>query len=112
MDTLDVAHEVTTRGFTVVPDVLGAAEVEHLTGVLERLLHEDLAHPDPTRRADDWMSFNGVLRDDAIADVVTHTGILPHIEAILGATCIMYACVSSSMPPNGTNYSRRIHVDS
>jgi ectoine hydroxylase-related dioxygenase (phytanoyl-CoA dioxygenase family) len=112
MNTLDVAHEVTTRGFTVVPDALAAEEVDCLVGVLDRLVREDLAHPDPRRRADDWMSFNGVLRDDAIADVVTHANILPHIESILGPTCIMYACVSSSMPPNGTNYSRRIHVDS
>ncbi len=112
MNTLDVAHEVTTRGFTVVPDVLDSGEVTRLTAVLDRLVREDLSHPDPRRRADDWMSFNGALRDPAIADVVTHPAILPHIEAILGPTCIMYACVSSSMPPNGTNYSRRIHVDS
>ena len=112
MQTMDVANEVTTRGFTVVPDALDAAEVAHLIEVLERLVKEDLAHPDPRRRADDWMSFNGALRDDAIASVVTHPNILPLVEAILGSTCIMYACVSSSMPPNGTNYSRRIHVDS
>jgi len=112
MTTMEVANEVGTRGFAVVPDVLDPAEVAHLIEVLERLVREDLEQPDPRRRADDWMSFNGVLRDDAIADVVTHPKILPRIEAILGPTCIMYACVSSSMPPNGTNYSRRIHVDS
>ena len=72
MNTLDVAHEVTTRGFTVVPDALDPEAVDCLTGVLDRLVHEDLAHPDPRRRDDDWMAFNGVLRDDAIADVVTH----------------------------------------
>jgi ectoine hydroxylase-related dioxygenase (phytanoyl-CoA dioxygenase family) len=112
MDTLDVADEVKTRGFTVVPDVLDPVVVAHLIEVLDRLVQEDLGHPDPRRRADDWMSFNGVLRDDAIAAVVTHPKILGHVEEILGPACIMYACVSSSMPPNGTNYSRRIHVDS
>jgi ectoine hydroxylase-related dioxygenase (phytanoyl-CoA dioxygenase family) len=44
--------------------------------------------------------------------VVVHPNVLPAVEALLGPTCIMYACVSSSMPPNGTNFSKRIHVDS
>ena len=59
--------ELTTRGYTVIPDVLDAAEVGHLIDVLGTLIEEDLAHPDPRRRNDDWMSFNGVLRDPAIA---------------------------------------------
>jgi ectoine hydroxylase-related dioxygenase (phytanoyl-CoA dioxygenase family) len=101
-----------TRGYVIIPDVLDADEVVRLRAVLERHVAADLAHPDPRRRPDDWMSFNGVLRDPAIADVVCHPKILRHVEAVLGPTCIMYACVSSSMPPNGTNYSHRIHVDS
>ena len=109
---LTIADEVITRGYAIIRNVLDTAEVADLRGVLDRLISEDLAHPDPRRRHDDWMSFNGVLRDDAIADVVAHPKILPHVEAILGPTCIMYACVSSSMPPHGTNYSRRVHVDS
>ena len=96
----------------MIPDVFDRAEVARLVEVLDRLVRQDLAHPDPRRRADDWMSFNGVLREDAIAEVVTHPKILPCIESILGPTCIMYACVSSSMPPRGSNYSVRVHVDS
>jgi ectoine hydroxylase-related dioxygenase (phytanoyl-CoA dioxygenase family) len=106
------ASEVARRGFVVIPDALDAGEVSRLIEGLDGLIAEDLDHPDPRRRNDDWMAFNGALRDDAIADVVTHPNILPHVEAILGATCIMYACVSSTMPPNGTNFSMRVHVDS
>jgi ectoine hydroxylase-related dioxygenase (phytanoyl-CoA dioxygenase family) len=106
------AEAVRTRGYAIIPDVLDADEVVRLRAALKRLITQDLAHPDPRRRPDDWMSFNGVLRDPVIADVVCHPKILPHVEAVLGPTCIMYACVSSSMPPNGTNYSQRIHVDS
>jgi ectoine hydroxylase-related dioxygenase (phytanoyl-CoA dioxygenase family) len=107
-----VADEVARRGFAIIPDALSAGEVARLVAGLERLIAEDLANPDPRRRNDDWMAFNGVLRDDAIAEVVTHPNILPCVEAILGPTCIMYACVSSSMPPNGTNFSKRVHTDS
>jgi len=106
------AAEVSQRGFTVLADVLDAGEVARLVGALERLISEDLGHPDPRRRNDDWMAFNGALRDDAIADIVAHPNILAVVEELLGPTCIMYACVSSSMPPNGTNYSMRVHVDS
>jgi ectoine hydroxylase-related dioxygenase (phytanoyl-CoA dioxygenase family) len=110
--TNSVADEVASRGFAVIPDALEPSEVARLIEALDRLIAEDLAHPDPRRRNDDWMAFNGVLRDDAIAEVVVHPNVLPHVEAILGPTCIMYACVSSSMPPGGTNFSKRIHVDS
>jgi ectoine hydroxylase-related dioxygenase (phytanoyl-CoA dioxygenase family) len=109
---VSVAAAVATRGFAVIPDVLDRSEVAHLVEVLDRLVNQDLEHPDPRRRGDDWMSFNGVLRDDAIAGVVTQPDILRPVESILGPTCIMYACVSSSMPPRGANYSVRVHVDS
>ena len=102
---VSVAGEVADRGFTVLPDVLDPAEVAELVEVLDRLIGEDLAHPDPRRRNDDWMSFNGALRDPAIADGRHASEDPSEVEAILGPTCIMYACVSSSMPPNGTNYS-------
>lgn len=112
MTPATAASDVARRGFGILADVLAPDEVGRLVGALDRLIAEDLAHPDPRRRNDDWMAFNGVLRDDAIASVVTHPNILPTVEAILGPTCIMYACVSSSMPPNGTNFSMRVHVDS
>jgi ectoine hydroxylase-related dioxygenase (phytanoyl-CoA dioxygenase family) len=107
----ETAEVLATRGFRVLPDALDAEEVTKLTVVLDRLIEEDLRHPDPRRRNDDWMSFNGALRDDAIAEAVVHPNVLPHVEAVLGPTCIMYACISSSMPPGGSNYSRRVHVD-
>ncbi len=112
MTPATAASDVARRGFAILADVLDPDEVGRLVGALDRLIAEDLAHPDPRRRNDDWMAFNGVLRDDAIASVVTHPNILPTVETILGPTCIMYACVSSSMPPNGTNFSVRVHVDS
>ena len=35
----------------------------------------------------------------------------PYLAEVLSDTCILYAYTSSSMPPAGSNYSRRIHVD-
>ena len=109
--TATVAEAVRSDGYAVVPGVLDAGQVSALVEVLDRLVREDLSHPDARRRHDDWMVFNGVLRDPKIAQTVVHPRILTEVEAILGPTCIMYACISSSMPPHGTNYSHRVHVD-
>ena len=51
---LTIADEVNTRGYAIIPAVLDGAQVTHLRSVLERLIAEDLAHPDPppARRLD------------------------------------------------------------
>lgn len=108
-DTLDA---VSTTGFAVVPDVLSPLEAASFADILDRLVAEDLAHPDPRRRADDWMVFNPYLRDPRILELICRSDIVDHVEAILGQTAILYACVTSSMPPTGSNYSARVHVDS
>ena len=45
------AAEVSERGFAIIPDALDANEVSRSIEVLERLIHEDLANPDPRRRS-------------------------------------------------------------
>jgi ectoine hydroxylase-related dioxygenase (phytanoyl-CoA dioxygenase family) len=112
MTPADTLTAVTTKGFAVVPDVVSRTEAAEFAAVLDCLVAEDLAHPDARRRADDWMVFNPYLRDLGILELICRPAIVDHVEAILGPTAILYACVTSSMPPAGTNYSARVHVDS
>lgn len=107
----DHVAAIRERGFTVVPGVFDAESVATLREHLTALIEADLHHPDPRRRADDWMVFNPVVRDPVFLDAVAAPRVLEVLEAILGPTCILYSCVSSSMPPHGTNYSVRVHVD-
>jgi hypothetical protein len=47
----------------------------------------------------------------SFVDVLGNMKVMGPIEKILGEGSIVYAYTSSSMPPGGTNYSYRIHVD-
>jgi hypothetical protein len=40
-----------------------------------------------------------------------HEQMQAYFEKFQGATCILYAYQTSSMPPRGTNYNHRIHID-
>ncbi|MBT7690427.1 MAG: phytanoyl-CoA dioxygenase [Gemmatimonadales bacterium] len=52
-----------------------------------------------------------VLRGRPFERLLGNERIKAYLASILGETCVLYAYTSSSMPPQSTNYSRRIHVD-
>ena len=52
------------------------------------------------------------LYGGAFLDLLENERLLAGFEDVLGPGCIVYAYTSSSMPPGGANYSRRVHVDS
>lgn len=52
------------------------------------------------------------LYSHALAKLPGHEKLMDPFNTLLGDGCILYAYTSSSMPPNDSNYSRRIHVDS
>ena len=58
------------------------------------------------------MVMNLMTRGDAFVRLLENPVLHAYLTPILGDTCIVYAYTSSSMPPSGTNYSNRIHVDS
>jgi ectoine hydroxylase-related dioxygenase (phytanoyl-CoA dioxygenase family) len=105
-------REVAARGFTVVPGVVEPAEAARLRADLERAIDEDIVHwsGNPHYR-DAHMVMNLMTRGDAFLRLLENPVIQAYATALLGPTCILYAYTSSSMPPGGTNYSRRIHVD-
>lgn len=43
--------------------------------------------------------------------IFENDSIFKPFELILGKDCILYSNTSSSMPPNKSNYSKRIHID-
>jgi ectoine hydroxylase-related dioxygenase (phytanoyl-CoA dioxygenase family) len=52
------------------------------------------------------------LYGGAFLELLESERLMAGFESVLGPGCIVYAYTSSSMPPGGSNYSRRIHVDS
>jgi ectoine hydroxylase-related dioxygenase (phytanoyl-CoA dioxygenase family) len=108
----DVVERVRAEGFAVLPGVLEADAVDRYRSALQRLIEDDLASGDPRRGADEWMVLNVMLRDELFMDLLVNCHVREVVDALLGPTSILYAFVSSSMPPRGTNYSNRLHVDS
>jgi ectoine hydroxylase-related dioxygenase (phytanoyl-CoA dioxygenase family) len=57
------------------------------------------------------MVHNLMMHGRPFLHLLEHPTMHAYIGSILGETCTLYAYTSSSMPPRGTNYSRRVHVD-
>jgi ectoine hydroxylase-related dioxygenase (phytanoyl-CoA dioxygenase family) len=103
--------DIARDGFTVVREVLPAADIPELRAKLQACVEEDLRAWEGRDYPDRWMVHNLMVRDDAFARVLENPVLHAYLSATLGDTCVIYAYTSSSMPPHGTNYSHRIHVD-
>jgi ectoine hydroxylase-related dioxygenase (phytanoyl-CoA dioxygenase family) len=107
-----VLEEIAERGFAIVPCLTDAREIAALRTELERAIGDDIARwgGNPHYR-DAHMVLNLMTRGDALLRLLENPAIQAYATALLGPTCILYAYTSSSMPPGGTNYARRVHVD-
>lgn len=98
------------RGFALVRGVLRAGDVAELRPLLEKCIQEDL-NKYGNDYVDRWMVQNLMVRGMPFARVLENETLHAYLSELLGDTCIVYAYTSSSMPPKGSNYSHRIHVD-
>jgi ectoine hydroxylase-related dioxygenase (phytanoyl-CoA dioxygenase family) len=103
--------DIARDGFTVVENVLPPDDIPELRAKLQCCVDEDLRAWEGREYPDRWMVHNLMVRDHAFARVLENPALHAYLSAILGDTCILYAYTSSSMPPRGTNYSNRVHVD-
>lgn len=104
-------EEIAENGFTIARNVVGQGETSELKKALRRAIDEDL----DAWRGQEYVNANMVLnlmgRGTPFIRLLENDVLHAFLSPILGDTCILYAYTSSSMPPGGTNYSRRIHVD-
>ncbi len=104
-------RELRERGFAVVPDVLPRAAVPELRALLEQCIQEDLEKWRGKNYPDAWMVHNPMTRGAPFARILENELMHAYLSELLTETCILYAYTTSSMPPGGANYSRRIHND-
>jgi ectoine hydroxylase-related dioxygenase (phytanoyl-CoA dioxygenase family) len=107
-----VLHAIRERGFAVVPDVLDNHSIATMKRALQRAIDEDLAAWEGRDYPDAWMVHNLMVRDPVFAEFLENPVLHAYLSPLLGDTCIVYAYTSSSMPPSGSNFSHRVHVDS
>ena len=103
---------VLEEGFTVVPNAVDADLAIELRGGLADLVAAQRAKADERTAVDDYMVHNPMVLDRRFLDLLENPAIVSALDTFLGPTSILYAYTSSSMPSGGSNYSRRVHVDS
>jgi len=103
---------IRTRGFAVIPNLIGKDDIAVLKPLLEQAIQDDIDAWQGSDYANAWMVYNLMLRGIPFAKLLENERIQHFFTGLLGDSCILYAYTSSSMPPaGGTNFSRRIHVD-
>jgi ectoine hydroxylase-related dioxygenase (phytanoyl-CoA dioxygenase family) len=102
-----------SRGYAVVPGFIDSDECETLASRLQFAIDAYQPRPNSVRsELDRYLIHDLVCRDFAFAKLLDDARLQQLVAPVLGEHWIMYAFTSSSLPPGGTNYGRRVHVDS
>jgi ectoine hydroxylase-related dioxygenase (phytanoyl-CoA dioxygenase family) len=109
---VEQAERVLTEGFAVVPRAVDRDLAAELREALAALVADQRALADERTAVDDYMVHNPMMLDRRFLDLLENPVIVGALDTFLGPTSILYAYTSSSMPAGGSNYSRRVHVDS
>jgi ectoine hydroxylase-related dioxygenase (phytanoyl-CoA dioxygenase family) len=107
------SYLIETRGYSIIEDFLGSEEVEILKLSMENALntYEPVAGVERSY-LDRYQLHDLMARDINFARLLEDQRLQQLIEPHLGPHWIMYASTSSSIPPHGSNYASRMHVDS
>lgn len=106
-------YAMRTRGYSVIPGFLEPGRCEALKALLQRALDGYALRPGSARSEHDRYLLHDLLaREGEVARLLDDPRLQPLVAPLLGEHWILYAFTSSSVPPGGTNYGRRIHVDS
>jgi ectoine hydroxylase-related dioxygenase (phytanoyl-CoA dioxygenase family) len=105
------ADEMRENGAIVLRGIIPADLAERMREELTRAMDEDIqrfgaSHPFP------GMVHALMVRGASFLELLSVDAVRAVSRAILGHGAIVHAFNSSSLPPHGTNYAGRIHVDS
>lgn len=101
-----------TQGFTVVPGFLVDPVREVLRRKLQAVLDAYVPMGSARSHEDRYLIHDLLARDRAFGGLLDDVRLQQLVAPVLGDHWVMYAFTSSSLPPGGTNYGRRLHVDS
>jgi ectoine hydroxylase-related dioxygenase (phytanoyl-CoA dioxygenase family) len=107
---LECIGSLTDKGYLVIPNFLNRSDCMVFARRLQLLIDEDLNSPKlPTQ--DRYMVHNPMLRDSSFMRFLKKSTLTEIVGSVLHDTFLLYAFTTSTMPPNGSNWSRRVHVD-
>jgi ectoine hydroxylase-related dioxygenase (phytanoyl-CoA dioxygenase family) len=99
-------------GVALMPGVIPPAAAQAMRPLLERAVHMEMERwGSKPGYVDHWMVHNLMIHGEPFLRLLENPVIQAYLAPVLSDTCILYAYTSSSMPPSGSNFSRRIHTD-
>jgi ectoine hydroxylase-related dioxygenase (phytanoyl-CoA dioxygenase family) len=105
-------YNIETRGYTVIESFLNDNECKILKKGMVSALKDYKPRVISERSfLDKYQMHDLIIRDHNYARLLEDPRINQLIAPCLGQHWIMYAATSSSIPPHGTNYAHRLHVD-
>jgi ectoine hydroxylase-related dioxygenase (phytanoyl-CoA dioxygenase family) len=109
---LKFVSEINTQGYSIVENVLTASFIDSIKSELKIAIDKEfLYHKDNPNYKDYGMVLLCSLYGGKFLELFENEIINKAFNSILGDGSIVYAYTSSSMPPNKSNFSNRIHVD-
>lgn len=97
-------------GYAAIDGFVSVEECRILSELLEGFIEEDFDSGLKDHR-DANMVHNPMFRDSRFYSVLRSSIMTSLLSEVLGHSFILYAFTTSSLPPHGTNWTRRIHVD-
>lgn len=112
-EVADHIYNIQTRGYSILPNFLSSEETGLLKIGMEKALGEFTSIEGVERSLLDRYQMHDLInRDISYGRLLEDPRLQQLIAPHLGDHWVMYAATSSSIPPGGTNYSSRMHVDS
>ena len=112
MDQTRFVQQIETVGYAILKGILPLDLLAPLKQELSKAIEIEeryrVAHSVPSHQG---MVLLCSLYGPNLVSVLGLESLMTPFEWILGPGCIIYAYTSSSMPPHGSNYSARVHVD-
>ncbi len=107
------SYHVATRGYAAIPGFLNPEECAVLVAGMERAIEDYRPVAGSERsRLDQYQMHDLMCRDLNFARLLEDPRLQQLLAPHLGDYWVMYAATSSSVPPRGSNYSNRLHIDS
>ncbi|GIV35084.1 MAG: hypothetical protein KatS3mg031_2619 [Chitinophagales bacterium] len=111
MDKHGFLTQIQQQGYYISPRLFSDSFINRLKAELERAIAAEAAFHKTTRYREYGMLLACPLYGGAFLELLHYDSLIEPFNWALGETCIIYVYTSSSMPPKGTNYSSRLHVD-
>jgi ectoine hydroxylase-related dioxygenase (phytanoyl-CoA dioxygenase family) len=111
MDIENFKLEIETQGYSIVRNVLSEDYIKAAKLELEKAIDQEIKYHGKTSYSDFGMVLVCPMYHKIFCELFDIPVLTDCINSVLGSGSITYAYTSSSMPPNKTNYSNRIHRD-